>query len=88
MSQFELKTVKAYLSSLGVPLLVWSTSGKRGGEKDLQGAADVSSLAKLDRASQALFKTIERQRIIWLEGRHLPQDIALDSDSLPIRLVR
>jgi hypothetical protein len=88
MSQFELKTVRAYLRSLGVPLQIWSTSGGLTGKKERQRVVDVSSLAKLGRASQTLFETIDRQRIIWLEGRHLPPNIALDPGDLPVRLVR
>ena len=40
---------------------------------------DVSTPTGLDRAFQRLAEELNAQRIVHLEGRHLPQSIALSS---------
>jgi len=69
--------VRRYLESLAVPLFVW-TVGPATGTDTLWGrATDVSSSRLMSRATRALFRDLERQRIVWLEGIHLPQQITL-----------
>ena len=39
---------------------------------------DVSSVRKLEQAVKELKTELDRQRLVWIEGIHLPQDIAFD----------
>lgn len=83
---------RSYLSALGVPLFVW-TAGPRGaaagaawsGATDL---ADVSTLDLFDDASRRLTTQLARQRIVWVEGVHLPQDVGLSASASGLTLVR
>jgi hypothetical protein len=67
---------ETYLRSLHVPLLVWSPSRKkyRGpwGE-----AEEVSTAKRLGEAASDVHSLLDRQVVIWLVGRHLPQQIEL-----------
>jgi hypothetical protein len=87
-SRFGIGAVRAYLDDLGVPLLVWTTAKDPAAVGDWGPAVEVSSLGKLERAVKTLYRTIGRQRIIWLDGTHLPQDLDLRSEGLRIELVR
>jgi len=67
---------RAYLEDMHVPLFVWSLTGA--GEAGGWGAAtDVSTAARLDRAAGHLKELLAVQRVVWLEGAHLPQRIWL-----------
>jgi len=77
--------VREYLRALRVPLVVWSTAGD--GAAGVWGeAADISDQGSLNKASKRLLKELERQWIVWVEGRHLPSDIELDPEVQGIRL--
>jgi len=81
--------VRRYLGQLGVPLLVWSARGEDHELDRLWGEViDVSSLAHLERAVEDLEGLLDRQRIVWLNGRHLPQRIELGGEGKEMRLVR
>jgi hypothetical protein len=78
-SRYDPATVRRYLESIRVPLFVWSLEKPKNnpalaawGE-----AEDISSLTKLYRAFERLKSELESQRIVWVEGRHLPQSITL-----------
>ena len=67
---------RAYLQDMHVPLVVWSLLGD--GETDGWGTAeDVSSGSRMGRAAKHLRDQLAQQRIVWLEGAHLPQRIRL-----------
>ena len=69
-------TARSYLEDLHVPLLVWSLLG--GGATDGWGTAeDVSPEGWLDKAARRLKEKLAAQRIVWLEGAHLPQRLRL-----------
>ncbi len=83
---------RAYLSALGVPLFVW-TAGARGAAEAAtwSGAtevADVSTPKLFAAAADRLRAHLERQRIVWLEGVHLPQDVELSPSASGVTLVR
>ncbi len=88
-SHYEPDVVRKYLESIHVPLFVWSLYGpntsaaKRWGE-----AEDISSVYKLSAAVARLRAELESQRIVWLEGRHLPQAIALSPSAQGVDLPR
>lgn len=81
VSQYEPATVRAYLQSIHVPLFVWSLYGSRSAMAKVWAAAgdieDVSNLAKLEQAVAKLRAELDAQMIVWIEGRHLPQTVAL-----------
>ena len=84
-SRFQPPAVLEYLRALRVPLVVWSTAGD-GAAGAWGEAAVVSDPGSLTKASKRLLKELERQWIVWVEGRHLPSDIELDSEVQGIRL--
>jgi hypothetical protein len=77
---------RAYLNDLHVPLLVWSLTGAV--DAGVWGpAVDVSSAARLDHAGRELKDQLAAERIVWLEGAHLPQRIRLAEGVEGVRLV-
>src|SRR4051812_30352789 len=77
-SHYRPETVRAYLESVHVPLFVWNLYGAdTPGTRSWGGGEDVSTLEKLGQAVDRLRQDLDSQRIVWLEGRHLPQSIAL-----------
>jgi hypothetical protein len=88
-SRYDPATVRRYLESIHVPLFVWSLYGPRtAAAQRWGGAEDVSTVAKLNAAVKKLRGELESQRIVWLEGRHLPQSIALSGSAQGIELPR
>ncbi len=89
-SRYEPGAVRRYLDRLHVPLYVWSLTepARRPPEAAVWGEMeDVSSLSGLERAVDKLKKEVDRQSIVWLEGRHLPQDITLERGEDGLELV-
>ena len=69
---------RRYLNHLRVPLYVWTTRPDRAVvDSGWSDAIDVSTDIKMARATKELFKSVERQRMIWLDGFFLPQRIEL-----------
>ena len=75
-----MRTVRRYLASIRVPLFVWSLYGTKtlaalvwGGEQVVE---DVSSMSRLEAAVARLKGELADQRIVWVDGHHLPQSIA------------
>jgi hypothetical protein len=67
-SEHDPAVVRRYLATLGVPLFVWSLRGPRPDLAEAWGEVDdVSSLVKLDAASKRLRKTLDEQRVAWVE---------------------
>ncbi len=84
--------VRSYLSALGVPLFVW-TVGPLGPDAAAEWAgateiADVSTAILFDKAGDRLRAYMGRQRIVWVEGIHLPQEVALSARASGLALVR
>ena len=82
-SRYAPAQVLRYLERIHVPLHVWCLEGvgancpSQWGERE-----DVSSLSRLREAVTRLKGDLETQQVVWLEGKHLPQDIEL-SDRAP-----
>jgi len=77
--------VREYLRALRVPLAVWSPernlpSGPWGEVETVDGVGG------LNQASRRLLKGLRRQRIVWVEGLHLPHEIELTDNDKGIRL--
>ena len=77
-SQYGGPGVRRFLAALRVPLYVWSLGPASAGMRDAWGAVeDVSTRHGLDHAFDQLKQDLDRQRIVLVEGRHLPQTIAV-----------
>lgn len=75
---------RRYLGLLRVPLFVWSPHehpASPWGE-----VTDISTGTDLLRAIGELSDAVDRQRIVWIEGRHLPQRIELSHRAVDLEL--
>ncbi len=82
-SAYDEGEVRRFLARLRVPLVVWSTTGAAPaawGEGER-----VTSVPRLEAAAHRLDALLGRQRIAWVEGRHLPQRLTVETDG-PLRL--
>ena len=68
--------VRAYLRSIHVPLVVWSPH-KRWPEPRWGLHRDISTAMKLVTAVSDVRSILDRQAVVWVAGRHLPQAIEL-----------
>jgi hypothetical protein len=79
--------VRDYLQALHVPLEVWSVE-----PGEAEGAwgpvSDISDRGKLTRVSRRLMEGIQRQWVVWIEGRHLPSAIELAPNPLGLELAQ
>jgi hypothetical protein len=91
-SEFPAEAVRGYLRQLHVPLAVWSFSSEAAypglAETRYVGPqpADRKVPKRFSEALDDLKQVLQQQRIVWLEGRHLPQDIELSAAARGIRL--
>jgi hypothetical protein len=76
-SGLDPETVRGYLESLRVPMVVWSLGGA--GTPSWGPTEAIESLTSLERATKAVRRLLDRQRILWIEGIHLPQRIELSA---------
>ncbi|MEA2564118.1 MAG: hypothetical protein QOH06_5622 [Acidobacteriota bacterium] len=79
-------TVRQYLSSVRVPLFVWSVVKTDAAASDWGKIEDVSTVSKLRAAVADLRDELESQWIVWVEGTHLPQSITLGPGAEGIEL--
>jgi hypothetical protein len=78
--RYRAPAIREYLRELHVPLFVWSVEGSS--EEGIWGPArNVSTPNKLNKASRSLMKDLERQWVVWIEGRHLPYEIDLSPEA-------
>ena len=82
--------VRRYLEMIRVPLFVWSLKSpaaqplaRQWGEVE-----DISSVSRLQQAVERLKRELSAQRIVWVEGRYLPQDITVSDKASGLELVR
>jgi len=75
---------RAFLRELDVPLRVWSplAGAAADGGRAWGAVRDVSTCRLLGQANREVLDTLERQRIVWVEGRHLPRDVVVVSPPL------
>lgn len=77
-SRMPPQSVRRYLQKIHVPLFVWSLVPLTALQLDRWGTVeDVSSIGHLRKAFRALRKDLESQRVVWIEGKHLPQEVEL-----------
>lgn len=75
----SVRRTRGFLAAIGVPLVVWTpVSAEQWPQESPWGeAVDVSTGHDLNNADKALQRLLRRQRVVWLDGDHLPQDIEL-----------
>ncbi len=74
----DVEQVRRYLELLRIPFRVWDPEPKPKPELGVWGEVrSVSSLEKLADAFEELEEVLERQWIVWIDGKHLPQQIEL-----------
>ncbi|HEX5757931.1 MAG TPA: hypothetical protein VF121_01950, partial [Thermoanaerobaculia bacterium] len=77
-SVYAPEAVRRYLERLRVPLRVWATGKAPAAAAAAWGEVEpVRNLAGFERAAKRLSELLERQRIVWVAGAHLPQELAL-----------
>ena len=90
-SRLSAAGARNFLACLRVPLFVW-TVGAGAAEAAAWGkaadATDVSTPAAFEDATKRLAALVDRQRIVWVEGVHLPQSISLSERASGVTLVR
>jgi hypothetical protein len=91
-SRYDPAVVRRYLEAVHVPLFVWSLYGAgnpaaRAWTESWGRVEDISSMPKLEAAVARLKAELARQKIVWLDGRHLPQAITLTPAAKGIELV-
>jgi hypothetical protein len=76
-SRYPADAVSHYLESIRVPLAVWSLGELKPATAGWPGAQDISSRSKLEGAFERLRDDLAGQRILWIEGSHLPASLSL-----------
>jgi len=89
-STLDRASVRRFLARLRVPFYVWSLAGAQPGVPAAAWGAfeDISHVQAFRLAVDRLRRDLDSQSIVWVEGRHLPQDIALSDDAAGIELAR
>jgi hypothetical protein len=90
-SRYSPAEVRRYLSALGVPLYIWlvdndpktATAAAWGEVEPLAGG----SLGGVTRAWAKLSLEVSGQRIVWVEGKHLPESIRLSAQASRLQLL-
>ena len=83
-------SIRRYLQAIRVPFTVWSlkslsTQPLAKGWGDVE---DVSSAGRLEKAIERLKANLASQRVVWMQGRYLPQEIALSEKATGLKLAR
>jgi hypothetical protein len=83
-------SIRRYLQTIRVPFTVWSLKSlaaqplaKSWGEVE-----DVSSADRLEKAVERLKADLAAQRVVWVQGRFIPQEITLSDKAVGIELAR
>lgn len=87
-SVYDPATVRRYLAALRVPLFVWTLEKPAPGSTAAAwgNAVDVSLATRVGGAVKEIREELESQRIIMVDGRHLPQSIALTPAAAGVEL--
>lgn len=82
--------VRTFLESVGVPLFVWSladAASQPAGIKEWGPVKEITTVPKLDDAVRELRRTLDDQRIVWLAGDYLPQEVRLTPKATGLHLL-
>jgi hypothetical protein len=89
-SRYDPEVVRRYLATLRVPLFVWCVGDPKPGSAAAAswGKVEIIRQAKeLSRAVAVLREALDAQRIVMVDGRLLPQSIALSPKAAGVELV-
>ncbi|HEY4597397.1 MAG TPA: hypothetical protein VIJ02_13435, partial [Thermoanaerobaculia bacterium] len=88
-SRYDPAVVRRYLATLRVPLFVWCVGDPKPGSAAASwGKVEIIRQAKeLSRAVAVLREALDAQRIVMVDGRLLPQSIALSPKAAGVELV-
>ncbi len=79
-SRQSVAQVRSYLTSIQVPLFVWRVGeSSQAGWREWGDGEEITSFPRLLKAARRLDEELSRQRIVWLEGLHLPNQIKITS---------
>ena len=83
-------SVRKYLETIRVPFAVWSlkSPATQPLAKSWGAVEDVSSAGRLEKAVERLKADLASQRIVWVQGRHLPQEITLSEKAAGLEFAR
>jgi hypothetical protein len=84
-SRYDPAMVRRYLAAIRVPLFVWKV-GEGPASAAWGDAEDVSTLPHLRAAFAGLKGELKTQRVVWVEGTHLPQSISLSPSAKVLEL--
>ncbi len=85
-STYTPEQVEGYLEALQVPLEVWTPEKRKVKDTGWGKVERVSNMRQLDAALRTLEKRLGNQRIVWVRGAHLPQEIELAGSASGVRL--
>jgi hypothetical protein len=87
-SLYDPATVRHFLASLRVPLFVWYLGTPRPGSTAAAwNAQEVVQTWHVAAESERIRKELDSQRIVMVDGRHLPQSIALSPTAAGVELI-
>jgi hypothetical protein len=75
---------RGFLAELDVPLQVWSPVAAVAARADTGWGriVDVSTCKRLGAAATALADALDRQRVVWVDGQHLPREVEVVTSAL------
>lgn len=83
------EAVREFLASLNVPLFVWAVPGADPGRSRRWGSPiELRKRSDFVSAASALTKAVAAQKIVWLDGVHLPQSIRLGPKARMVTIAR
>lgn len=89
VSDFDAGIARRYLSRIRVPFYVWRVSpGELAEDGAWPGALDASTIEGMGRAFATLREDLASQRVVWLEGRVLPSEVAVTPEARGIVTIR
>ena len=90
VSETSPRDTRELLRALQVPLYVWSFAASDSGWGEATDLGDLDrpreTVSRLERATRTLQRSLKTQRVVWLEGRHLPQQVELGAEAMGVRL--
>jgi hypothetical protein len=86
-SRLAPEVVRRYLAKLRVPLYVWAVDARSARKAERWGKVTlVRNYLDFLAAGRTLLDDVANQRIVWVEGVHLPQSITVSPRASAIRI--
>jgi hypothetical protein len=89
-SRLKPKQAREYLASIGVPLFVWSLADSASLPPGAAAWGDITLIentAKLRDAVRALGRTLDAQRIVWIDGDFLPNEVRMKTPIAGVKML-